>query len=107
MKFGRIRPEVIAALTQTPLVKRQVRKVAAEIRTEARRLVPVDTGNLRKNIAVENVYDPETQQVEYRVGWTKRAWYGSLVELGTAEEPAKPHLRPAANKVKNSGEGRR
>ncbi len=107
METGRFRPEVIAALTQHPAVKRQVRAVAAEIRKKARQLAPVDTGNLRRNIAVENVYDPETQQVEYRVGWTKKGFYGSLVELGTEDEPPKPHLRPAAIQVKNSGEGRR
>ncbi len=105
MRFGRFRPEVIAALTQTPEVKKQLRRVAGEIRTEARKLAPVDTGNLRRNIAVENVLDPETGQVEYRVGWTKRAFYGGLVELGTEDEPPRPHLRPAANKVKNSGGG--
>ena len=101
MRIGQFRPEVLAAVSQAPSVKKQVRAVAAEIRKEARRLAPKDTGNLRKNIAVENVYDRETGLVEYHVGWTKLGWYGALVELGTEDTPARPHLRPAADKVKN------
>lgn len=101
MKFGSLRPEVLAAISQAPSVKKQVRAVAAEIRKEARRLAPKNTGNLRRNIAVENVYDPKTGMVEYHVGWNKKAWYGGLVELGTEHEPPRPHLRPAADKFKN------
>lgn len=101
MRIGQFRPEVLAAVSQAPSVKKQVRAVAAQIRKEARRLAPKESGNLRKNIAVENVYDSKTGLVEYRVGWKKRAWYGSMVELGTEGTPAKPHLRPAADKFKN------
>lgn len=101
MKFGQFRPEVLAAVSQAPSVKKQVRLVAAEIRKEARRLAPRNTGNLKRNIAVENVYDPKTRMVEYHVGWKKKAWYGGLVELGTEHDPPRPHLRPAADKFKN------
>jgi HK97 gp10 family phage protein len=101
MRHGPIRREVIAALTQTPTVKRQVRAVAAAIRDDARRLAPRRTGALRRSIKVENVYDPTTGRVEYRVGWDKRiAHYGGLVELGTEDTPARPHLRPAAEKYR-------
>ena len=102
----RISPEVLAALSRVPEVKKQVRLVANEIRKEARQLAPKDTGNLRRGIAVDNVLD-DRGAVEFRVGWTKRAFYGSLVELGTEDTPAQPHLRPAALKVKGSGGGRR
>ena len=101
MRTGQFRPEVLAAVSQAPSVKKQVRAVAAEIRKEARRRAPKDTGNLRRNIAVENVYDRDTGLVEYHVGWKKLAWYGSLVELGTEDTPARPHLRPAADKFRN------
>lgn len=101
MRFGQFRPEVLAAISQAPSVKKQVRAVAGEIRKEARRLASKETGNLRKNIAVENVYDPKTRMVEYHVGWKKKAWYGPLVELGTEDAVAQPHLRPAADKFKN------
>jgi HK97 gp10 family phage protein len=100
-RIGRFRPEVLAAVSQAPSVKKQVRAVAAEIRNEARRLAPKDTGNLRRNIAVENVYDRDTGMVEYHVGWKQQGWYGSLVELGTEDTPARPHLRPAADKFRN------
>src|SRR6266508_3487426 len=99
MHMGRIRPEVIVALTRTSEVKKQVRAVANEIRKEARALAPVKTGNLRRNITVDNVLDEEGRVV-YRVGWRPEAWYGSLVELGTEDTPARPHLRPAADKVR-------
>jgi HK97 gp10 family phage protein len=99
MRHGPISRTVIAALTQTPQVKRQVRAVAAAIRTDARRLAPKKTGALRRSIKVENYYNPETRMVEYRVGWDRRiAHYGGLVELGTEDTPARPHLRPAADK---------
>lgn len=101
MKIGQFRPEVLAAVSQSPSVKKQVRLVANEVRKEARRRAPKESGNLQRNIAVENVYDPETGLVEYHVGWNKKAWYGGLVELGVEGQPAQPHLRPAADKIKN------
>lgn len=106
MKLTGIRPEVIAALTQTPTVKRQVRKVAAAVRTEARRRVPVASGNLKRNIAVENVYDRETRMVHFRVGFRPRAFYGGFVELGSLNEPARPFLRPAADAVQSGASNR-
>lgn len=102
MRFGDFRPEVLAAVTQAPAVKKQVRAVANEIRKEARRRAPKKTRALARGIQVENVYDRETGLVEFHVGWNKgSAWYGLLVELGTEDTPAQPHLRPAADEVKN------
>lgn len=94
-----LRPDVLAALSQTPEVARQVRQVANAIRRDARRLAPRRTGTLRRGIAVERVYDRETGQVVFLVGWSKRAWYGWMVEAGTEDTPPAPHLVPAA--VKN------
>ena len=103
LRIGQFRPEVLAAVSQAPSVKKQVRAVAGEVRKLARQKArgSRDTGNLIRNIAVENFYDRETGMVEYRVGWRKRAWYGSLVELGTEDTPAQPHLRPAADEINN------
>lgn len=108
MRVGpqRISPQVLAALSRVPQVKKQVRLVAAEIRTEARRLAPKDTGALRRGIAVDNVLDARGA-VEFRVGWTPGVFYGPLVEFGTEDTLPQPHLRPAALKVKGSGGGRR
>jgi HK97 gp10 family phage protein len=103
MRVGRIRKEVLAAVTQAPTVKRQVRLVSAAIRDEARALAPVRTGALRRSITVTNVYDPKTRQVEYRVGWNKAiAFYGPMIEMGTEDTAPQPHLRPAALRVRGS-----
>ena len=102
MRLGQFRPEVLAAVSQAPSVKKQVRAVAAEIRKIARQKAPKNTGALRRGIQVENVYDSKTGLVEYHVGWNKyTAWYGALVELGTEDTPARPHLRPAADEINN------
>lgn len=99
---GRVRPEVLAALSQTREVKAQVRAVANEIRKDARRRAPKVTGALRRGLQVVNYYDPETGMVEYHVGWSRgTAWYGLLVEMGTEDTAAQPHLRPAALAMKN------
>ncbi|MFI5839459.1 HK97-gp10 family putative phage morphogenesis protein [Catenuloplanes sp. NPDC051500] len=94
-----IRPEVLAAFSQVPEVAKAVRQVANAIRRDARRLAKKRTGNLRRNIAVERIYDRENGFVFFIVGWSPRAWYGWMVEAGTENEPPQPHLVPAA--VKN------
>jgi HK97 gp10 family phage protein len=102
MEVGPLRDEVIAAVTQAPSVKKQVRAVANEVRKLARQKAVQETGAMRRAIQVENVYDRETGMVEYHVGWNKRiAFYGPLVELGTEDTPARPHLRPAADEINN------
>jgi HK97 gp10 family phage protein len=102
MRIGQFRPEVLAAVSQAPSVKKQVRTVANEIRKKARRKAPKETGALRRGIQTENVYDSKTGLVEYHVGWNKyTAWYGLLVEVGSEDTTAKPHLRPAADEINN------
>ena len=100
MRFGQFRPEVLAAVSQAPSVKKQVRTVANEIVKGARRRAPKKTRALTRGIRTENVYDKTTGLVEYHVGWSKKtAWYGLLVELGSEKAPARPHLRPAADEI--------
>lgn len=94
----RLRPEVLAALSQVPEVAKQVRAVANGIRRDARRLAPKETGNLRRGMQVERVYDAKTRRVTFLVGWGGRAWYGWMVESGTEDTPPRPHLVPAAIK---------
>lgn len=103
MRVGPISDDVIAALTRTTEVKRQVRTVANEVRKRARANARPfrDSGDLIRGLAVTNVLG-ERGRVEYRVGWSGRGWYGSLVELGTEDTAARPHLRPAAEAVKGS-----
>jgi HK97 gp10 family phage protein len=104
MMLRGIRPEVIAALTRVPEVKKQVRSVAVEIRTGARQRAKRQTGALRRSIKVDNVLESGSGQVVYRVGWDKRiASYGGLVERGTHDTPAAAHLVPAALAVQRPG----
>jgi HK97 gp10 family phage protein len=91
-----IRREVLAALTQVKEVKAQTREVAMAIRKDARALAPRRTGNLRRGIRIQQVYDRRTRAVSYIVGWDKSAWYGRLVEFGTEHSQPRPHLVPAA-----------
>lgn len=93
-----IRAEVLAALSQTPEIAEQLKAVAQAIADDAKKLAPKKSGNLSRNIGVERDYNSTTGSVQYLVGWTKRAFYGPLVELGSSEEPPRPHLVPAANK---------
>jgi HK97 gp10 family phage protein len=100
MRMGRIRKQAVAALNRIPGVQSQVRKASREILKEARRLAPVDTGTLRRSLMVEEVRG-DNGEIGFRVGWDRTiAPYGPLVELGTEDTAAQPHLRPAANKVK-------
>lgn len=101
MRAGQLNPEALAAISKAPGVKDKERDLAEQIRKEAKRLAPKRTGNLRRNIIVEVVHGPKTDTDEYRIGWNRKAWYGRLVELGTEDTPAQPHLRPAADKFKN------
>ena len=92
----RVRPEVLAALSQVPEVTKQMRLTANAIRRDARRLAPRRTGNLRRKLSVERVYDKESRRVKYIVGWAPSAWYWLMVERGTEDTAPKPHLVPAA-----------
>jgi HK97 gp10 family phage protein len=99
MRMSGLRPEVIAALTRVPEIKKQVRAVANGIRDDARAHAPRQTGALRRSIKVDNVLD-EQGRVVFRVGWDKRiAYYGPLVEAGTDDTHAEPHLGPAARRA--------
>ncbi|WP_326564559.1 HK97-gp10 family putative phage morphogenesis protein [Micromonospora peucetia] len=91
-------PRMLAALSQVPEVAKQVRQVANAIRRDARRLAPKETGNLRRNIQVERVYDRQSGLVEFYVGWGGKAWYGWMVEAGGEDHQPQPHLVPAAIK---------
>jgi HK97 gp10 family phage protein len=94
-----IRADVLAALTELPEVVATVREVAKDIAEDARNLAPVRTGNLkRKGIGIEKRRNSRGK-VYYVVGWTPDGWYGELVEFGTEDTTARPHLVPAA--VKN------
>lgn len=73
---------------------------------EAKRRVPVKTGNLRDNLEITKVKsrtpDKLKKTVFVKVGFNKKAFYGTFVELGTRFIKAKPFLRPAIDQNRNS-----
>lgn len=93
-----IDPRTLARLSRRSEVTKEMRQLANAIRRDARQLAPKRTGTLRKNIAVERVYDSAAGTVHYLVGWGRKAWYGWLVEAGTEDTAPQPHLVPAAVK---------
>lgn len=96
-------------------LKSAVAGAAAVVRNEARRLVPVQTGTLKRSIymALDKENSTPTKKV-YVVGWRKgkrfRAvgknkvnldgYYGLFVEFGTATTAKRPFIRPAFEKKK-------
>jgi HK97 gp10 family phage protein len=102
---GRSDPRVLRDLANSPQVQDVCRKVAKAIQRDARRLAPKDTGRLRRGIVVEEITDLDTGIEGFAVGWNDSAFYGWMVETGTEDEPARPHLIPAAIKHGATGAG--
>ncbi|MDP9991967.1 HK97 gp10 family phage protein [Variovorax boronicumulans] len=88
---------------------------AVVIRNAAQAKVPVDTGNLKKNIIVKRLPKGESAGltsehiVTVRKGkltkkqkstGLKDAYYGQFIEFGTVKAPARPFLRPAFDQNK-------
>lgn len=71
-----------------------VKKTAADIAADAKRLSPVDTGNLRNSITYQTTGNAYYSEAE--VGPT--AEYGVFVELGTSRMGARPFMGPAADR---------
>lgn len=90
-------------LANSPEIQDECRRMAKDVQRDARRLAPVESGNLRRNIVIEEITDIDTGVDGFAVGWSDRGYYGMLVELGTEDTPARPHLVPAA--VKNGATG--
>lgn len=67
--------------------------LAQQIRNDAVRAAPVDTGRLRQSIGVQKIGDGH-----YRVGTNVR--YAPFVEFGTRRTRAQPFLRPALEKAR-------
>lgn len=89
---------------ETKLLRKAVRIVAKDVADTAKRLVPVDSGRLRRSIKVRaakrsrrnrgvvKVRVTTGQQDKLFVG---EAFYGGMVEFGTSKMEAQPFLRPA------------
>jgi HK97 gp10 family phage protein len=101
-------PRALRDLANSPEVQAETLDLAKAIQKDARRLAPKRSGRLRRNIKVEEITDLETGIEGFAVGWDDPGWYGFLVENGTEDTPAQPHLVPAAikNGVTHRGDDR-
>jgi HK97 gp10 family phage protein len=103
MRMQNFRPEVVAAISQSPTVARAVRLQAAAVRNIARINAPKRTGQGAKSIAVARDYDRATRTVSYRVSWSKDRFYMWFMENGTRKGlPARRFLRNAAEQVQRN-----
>lgn len=79
--------EQSAELHIADLTEAMLDDIADDVADFARRIAPVDTGDLRRNIDVDSL--PGSRQIGSRVP------YSAFVEQGTVNSPAQPFLRPA------------
>jgi HK97 gp10 family phage protein len=100
---GRSNPRALRDIANSPEIQAVARQLAEDIKKDARRLAPRRTGNLRRHIVVEEITDLDTGIEGFAVGWDDKGWYGWLVETGTEDTAARPHLVPAA--IKNGVAG--
>jgi len=106
--------EQLPRRVESNVVRRAVRAGGAILVKEARSLVPVDSGTLKKSIGQKPQRARKSHffiQVGARAGKKQKndAWYAHLIEFGTKYQPARPFLRPAFDKkekeiVKKIGE---
>ena len=84
---------------QDKVVEGAVRHAARPLVVEARRLVPVRTGNLKKSIGVTKSRQKKPHLIVFNVSPRTNGkydgWYGLFVELGTRRAAPHPYLRPA------------
>ena len=75
-------------------VKSLIAETAYKIESDAKKLTPVDTGNLRRSIKTDIKEDGLTAEIGTNVE------YAIYVEFGTSKQPARPYLTPAYVKQK-------
>jgi HK97 gp10 family phage protein len=74
-----------------------VRKVARDIAADAKRMAPVDTGNLKGSIGHSDLRTVgQSGTLSAEIGPT--ASYGEYVELGTSRMAPQPYMGPAADR---------
>lgn len=82
--------------TLVPRASAVVRKVAFDTEADAKRLAPVDTGNLRNSITTAVTGDGLTAAV------VATASYAPFVELGTSRMAPQPFMGPATDRNKEA-----
>ena len=80
-----------------------LRNGAKPVRTRARNIVDVDSGDLKK--AIKSKAKVTRSGFGYAdVGYEREQFHGRFLELGTSQQAARPFLRPALKKASESGE---
>jgi len=80
--------------SQREVLRNSLRSAARPVVTEAKRLVQVDRGDLKK--AIKSALSVKSGgEAQALIGFEKDKFYGRFVELGTSKMPAEPFLRPA------------
>lgn len=69
---------------------------------DAKRRCPTDSGRLKAslNLKKSKTKKPEVRQ-EVKIAPGRKEYYGTFVELGTANQPAQPFMRPAIDENKD------
>lgn len=73
--------------------RRALESVARQVADRARSSAPRRSGALAESIGYE--VDRDGAELVARVSWSRDAFYGLFVELGTSRMSAQPFLRPA------------
>ena len=82
--------------TQANVLRSALRGAGKAVVSEARRLVPVDTGLGKRNITQTVDRDRRNRDLmTATIGFKTRAYYLGFQEVGTVHQPANPFLRPA------------
>ena len=85
------------AMTRTPQVRTETRRVAVKVRNEARRRAPKRTGAGAKSIRVSSKIVDGAQQ--FQVSWDRDHFYMAFHEQGASGVRKRPFLKPAADSI--------
>lgn len=90
--FLRLAADIAAARARSETLTSQVvRKVAADVETNAKAIAPVDTGNLRASIGTE-------MRGRYEAEVGPSAAYGIYVEFGTSRMAPQAFMGPSLDR---------
>jgi len=92
--------KVLPAKVQKNVLTGAIRASAKPIIKEAKRLVPVDSGTLKKSIGIRKRRSRDKNIIHFSVAplSKKDGWYGRFVEFGTVKMASEPFMRPAFEK---------
>src|SRR5262245_52163753 len=86
--------EIESLVTQKKILSKALREGSILIQEEAEHRAPVETGRLAASMMTTITEATATEAIA-KIGPSRKGFYGSFNELGTAHQPAKPFLRPA------------